>query len=96
MERFIFTIKNPHNLSPRIFKQKRGVLAAYHSSSYGPTFGNGYDFVVCDRCQDSNNSYSNFGSNYTNETGIAGKEVLTGAYKFTVAEIEVFEVTWKQ
>jgi hypothetical protein len=96
MESFIFTIKNPHNLPARIFKQKQGILAAYHISSYGPTFGNGCDFYVCDRCRDSNSSYSNFGSTYTNDTGIAGKEVLTGAYNFTVVEIEVFEVTWRQ
>jgi hypothetical protein len=96
MESFIFTIKNPHNLPAQIFKQKEGVKAAYHYASYGPTFGGGHDLGVNDQCRNSDSCWSNFGTTYTNETGIAGKEVLTGANKFTVAEIEVFEVTWRQ
>jgi hypothetical protein len=32
------------------------------------------------------------GTSYANDTGIDGKQVLTGAYNFTVKEIEVFEV----
>jgi hypothetical protein len=61
--------------------------------SYGPTFGGGYDLHVCDKCGSSSNSYSSLGSTDRNHTGIAGNQVLTGACKFTVAEIEVFEVT---
>jgi hypothetical protein len=96
MESFVFTITNPHNLSPRIFKQQRGDNAVYHHPSYGPTFGGGLTIHVCDQCRSSNNSYSSFGSPYNNDTGISGNEVLTGACNFTVNEIEVFEVTWRQ
>jgi hypothetical protein len=89
---FIFTIKNPHNLPAQLFRQKQGAQAIGDHGSYGPTFGYGCDFHVCDKCQNSNNSYSNLGITYANETGIEGKQVLTGAYNFTAKEIEVFEV----
>jgi hypothetical protein len=51
MESFVFTIKNPHNLRAQIFKQKDGVQAVNHRASYGPTFGCGCDFHICDRCR---------------------------------------------
>jgi hypothetical protein len=90
---FIFTLKNPHNLGARLFKQKQADNAIYDHSSYGPTFGNGFDLYVCDQCQSSNNNCSNFGTGYVNDTGIDGRQVLAGAYNFTVEEIEVFQVT---
>jgi hypothetical protein len=96
LESFAFTIKNPHNLPAQLFKQQRGERAVYHNASYGPTFGAGHDFYVCDECRNSNNSYSTFGNSYANDTGIGGQQVLTGAYNFTVEEIEVFEVMWRQ
>jgi hypothetical protein len=89
---FIFTLKNPHNVAARIFKQKQADNAIYDYGSYGPTFGNGHDLYVCDQCQNSASSYSNLGSIYVNDTGIDAQQVLTGSYNFTVEEIEVFEV----
>jgi hypothetical protein len=89
---FVFTLTNPHNLAPRIFKQKSQDHAIADFSSYGPTFGGGNDFYVCDKCQTSGSSYSSLGSTYINDTGIGANEVLAGARNFTVEEIEVFEV----
>jgi hypothetical protein len=90
---FLFTLKNPHNLPARIFKQKQAENAIDDHGSYGPRFGTGNaDLYVCDKCQTSTSSYSILGSVYVNDTGIAGNQVLTGAQNFTVAEIEVFEV----
>jgi hypothetical protein len=89
---FVFTIKNPHNLPPRIFRQKQNAQTIFDHSTYGSTFGNPHDFYVCDQCHTSTTSYSNLGQVYINDTGIAGNQVLTGGYSFTVEEIEVFEV----
>jgi hypothetical protein len=89
---FLFTIKNPHNLSARIFKLKTEAEAIYDRASYGPTFGSGHDFYVCDECHNSNTSYSRFGLAYLNDTGISGRDVLNGITNFSVDEIEVFEV----
>jgi hypothetical protein len=95
LESFIFTIKNPHNLGARIFNLANAIHAIYDNSMYGPTFGGGHDFHVCDECHTSNSNYSNFGHTYRNDTGIDGARVLTGASNFTVKEIEVFEVMSK-
>jgi hypothetical protein len=91
LQTFLFTLKNPHNLPPRIFHQKEERYAIYDGSSYGPTFG-GTALCVCDKCQSSNSSYSTLGNYSDNDTGIQGNQVLTGAQNFTVKEIEVFEL----
>jgi hypothetical protein len=96
MDSFVFTIKNPHNLPARIFRQKQAAKAVYHGGSYGPAFGCGHDLTVCNKCRDSSGSGSILGNTYTNDTRITGNEVLTGAQQFTVQEIEVFEVIWRQ
>jgi hypothetical protein len=90
---FVFTIKNPHNLPSRIFKQKHETYAILTHPSYGPTFGDGHTVHVCDQCHTCNRSYSVFTSCYPNDTGIANNQVFTGAQNFTVKEIEVFEVS---
>jgi hypothetical protein len=92
LKSFVFTIKNPHNLPPTIFKQQRETDAIHPYSSRGPVFGSGHTLSVCDQCHTSNSSYSNFGGTYANDTGIAGTQVLAGPQSFTVEEIEVFEV----
>jgi hypothetical protein len=95
LKSFIFTLKNPHNLSPRIFKQKQAEYAIYNYSLWGPIFAGHQDLAVCGQCHSVNSSYSNVGNGYINDTGIPGNQVLSGAQNFTVAEIEVFEVIWR-
>jgi hypothetical protein len=89
---FLFTIKNPHNLPPRIFRQCRAESPIQCHFAFGPTFGAGADLYVHDHCNANSTSYSQLGYTYTNDTGIADNAVLTGAYNFWVKEIEVFEV----
>jgi hypothetical protein len=89
---FIFTIKTPHNLPSQIFKQTKADKAIYNDSSYGPIFAGYSDLGIADQCQNSSGSWSNLGVGYINDTGIDGKNVLTGSYNFTVKEIEVFEL----
>jgi hypothetical protein len=89
---FLFTIQNPHNLEPQIFKQKEEACAIYDHASYGPTFGVAYDFYICNQCNSQKSSHSCLGSTYMNDTGREGNTVLTGSQNFLVKEIEVFEV----
>jgi hypothetical protein len=91
-ESYLFTIRNPHNLSARKFALSNPSYAIYCNSSYGPTFGGGHDIFVSDSSNTNANSYSNFGHSYVNDTGINGKQVFTGEYEFTVKEIEVFTI----
>jgi hypothetical protein len=89
---FVFTIKNPHNLPERIFKQKQEASAIHNGSAYGPTFGSNLDFRVYEPFQTAKNNYSHLGGTYINDTGIAGNQMLTGESNFAVDEMEIFEV----
>jgi hypothetical protein len=92
---FLFTIKNPHGLPPRTFPLGRDgrANAIYNQSTYGPLFGSGHDLCIHNQCNAFNSSSTNLGYSYTNDSGIPGNSVLTGAANFVVEEIEVFEIT---
>jgi hypothetical protein len=90
---FLFTIKNQHNLSARIFGQKEADYAIYNTGGYGPIFGRGHDLYVCNECQTSKSSYTNLGSSYNNDTGLSSTVVFTGGQCFQAKEVEVFEVS---
>jgi hypothetical protein len=89
---FLFTLKNPHNISPRKFKLLNASTAIWSGSGYGPIFGNGHDICVYDKFNTNASHYTNVGTGYVNDTGIDGKQVLTGESNFIVKEIEVFTI----
>jgi hypothetical protein len=92
LQSFLFTIKNPHNLPARIFKQNRAENAIADNGGCGPSFGSAWDLYVCDQCHGSNGSHTDLSTVYTNDTGIPSRQVFTGDYNFTAEELEVFEV----
>jgi len=60
----------------------------YCHQSYGPTFGNAdHDIYICDNCNTTNSSYSNFGNTYDHAND---QNKLAGGYNFTVKDYEVF------
>jgi hypothetical protein len=65
--------------------------AIYYRSSYGPTFGV-HDLFVASDFDSNANSYTSLGTSFANDTGIHGQQFLTAQLKFTVKEIEVFEI----
>jgi hypothetical protein len=91
-ESFLFTIRNPHNLSAQKFALSDPSYAIYCYSSCGPSFGATNDIYVADSSNANTNSYSNLGVRYVNDTGINGTQVFTGERNFTVKEIEVFTI----
>jgi hypothetical protein len=90
---FVFTLKNPHNFPAKKFalKAEGKDRAIFCSSTRAPSF---YDVVVCDNCSNTARSYTcNFGRSYVNDTGWERAIFFTGGERFTVKEIEVFEMT---
>jgi hypothetical protein len=92
---FLFTLRNPHGVPPRKFalmaEWKQGAIRC--NSALGPAFGNG--IFVFDNCNANRDSFTRFGTRwrnrvYANDT--AFEHFLTSAEKFTVKEIEVFEI----
>jgi hypothetical protein len=87
---YVWTLKNPHNLPPQIFPQKTQFVGIQDYPHCGPSFGRP-DLYVLDRGNATDQNSSNL-SQFVNDSGIAGHEVLTGARHFVVKEIEVFQV----
>jgi hypothetical protein len=95
---FLFTLRNPHGVPPRKFalKADKKQYAIYCNSGYGPRFGWCGDILVYDNCNTNRDSYTRIGTHYGDRTyanDTAFEYFLTGAEKFTVKEIEVFQVT---
>jgi hypothetical protein len=91
---FLFSLKNARNSAPHKFRLSSGSNAINSVSSYGPTFGSGHNIYVSDGCNANASSYTNIGSAYVKDTGIAGNQVLAGEYNFTVKEIEIFMINF--
>ena len=81
---FIFSFDNK-----KIYYSKNGSNSIYGNSSYGPTFGGGHDFYICDGCNSSNNSYESMGNSYEND---GKKYPLTGSSNFLVSDYEVYQL----
>jgi len=86
---FIFLLRSKTK-KPERWDVTNAPNAFYTYSSYGPTFGSGHDFYICDSCNSTTGSYSNLGNSYN-----APKDttMLAGAYNFTVKDYEVFTVS---
>jgi hypothetical protein len=93
LKSFLFTLKNRHNFPARKFALKAETkdYAIRCDSSYCPHI---YDISVYDNCSANTRSWTyNFGCSYLNDTDRNGNTFFTGSEKFTVKEIEVFEIT---
>jgi hypothetical protein len=92
LKSFVFTLKNPHNLSARRFTLR--VTEQDHAiccdSARGPHFR---DIVVSDNCNANSKSNTLLGFSYINNSGLNEKVLFTGSSSFQVKEIEVFEIT---
>jgi hypothetical protein len=96
MRSFLFTLRNPHGVPPRKFalrEEKKG-KAISCESDWGPRFYSGIG--VSDNCNTNRDSYTLIGTrwndrSYVNDTRF--EYFLTGDYRFTVKEIEIFEIT---
>ena len=87
---FIFSLNNSFNKSVKM-NIKQGYNAIYATSSYGPTFGNGYDFYISDQSNINTNSYTNIYSYEMPSFGYSST-LLAGTYSFKTFEIEVYSV----
>ena len=75
-----------------IYYNKNNGYEIYCHSSYGPTFGGGHDFYICDNCNSSNSSYNN--SDYSYNTN--GKKcAMAGTYNFLVKDYEVYQLEFE-
>jgi len=89
---YIFLARAGKNVTPKSGKWKvtQTQYSVYHGSSYGPSFGGGYDFYLASGCNTNTSSYANAGHSYAcpkNNT------LLAGQYNFMVKDFEVYLLT---
>lgn len=98
---FIFSLVNNENKT-HIFNHHRvtrlfvGTTGNYLSNmplvlqTFSP------DIVICDSCNTTENSYSNLGTNYSNQeflqNSLRAQTILAGSHHFQVSEIEIFQI----
>mmetsp|Transcript_52579 Transcript_52579/g.83738 ORF Transcript_52579/g.83738 Transcript_52579/m.83738 type:complete len:750 (-) Transcript_52579:96-2345(-) len=86
---WIFLLRSTRGNVPQKWNVTNAGNAVYHNISYGPTFGGGFDFYLCNNCNTTNSSYSNLGHSYA---APKDQNMLAGSYNFMVKEFEVFQV----
>jgi hypothetical protein len=99
LKSFIFTLKNPHKLSPHKFplKADRKQYAMHcHSSDRLMWIGWSGSIVIYDNCNINTKSCTGYWdtdqSSYANDTGLDGNTLFAGEKNFTVKELEIFEL----
>jgi hypothetical protein len=94
LKSFLFSLKNPRNTNAMRFglRENQKSYAISCDAGDGPAFGNGHDIRILNDCDLNTKSYTSVGNTYLNDTGLCGSRVLTGAERFKVREIEVFEI----
>lgn len=86
---FIFLLRSTRGNVPLKWNVTNAGNAVYHNISYGPTFGGGFDFYLCNNCNTTNSSYSNLGNSYG---APKDKNLLAGSYNFQVKDYEVWQI----
>nr|XP_058945615.1 uncharacterized protein LOC131773682 [Pocillopora verrucosa] len=90
---FLFSFNNIKGYNPVKLTQYRNQQhAMYTCSSYGPTFGSGFDIKIHDDAVNNQRSYTLCGGTYSNPKDyLAGNcGFFTGSYYFIPSDIEVF------
>ena len=96
---FLFSLVNKPGWAPvklpQTGKYSSGQLSIRFYSSYGPTFGGGYDIHISNSASSNSISYSNLGYTYSPPSGYSysstfAQTFLAGTYNFTPDEVETF------
>ena len=99
---FLFSLVNKPGWAPVKLPQTGAYSYNMNSipdcSSYGPSFGGGWDIAIYDYASSSSNSYTYLGWTYSAPSGYSlgstfTKTFLAGTYNFTPDEVETFYET---
>ena len=96
---FIYSLYNINGYAPVKLQIKSGQsqYAVVRDSSYGPTFGGGFDINIKNNAASHRQSYAYCGSTYPLPPGYSSSgsscTFYAGSYRFTPTDIEVFYET---
>jgi hypothetical protein len=93
---FLFTLTNPHGISPTKYPIKSSGEHAVVPNAMGPTFGQ-YDICVYPNSNLNSQSFIKFPTYYNDSTG-KGYLTFTGSTNFTTTDIEIYRLAniWDQ
>jgi len=93
---FLFTLTNPHGISPTKYLVKSGGEHAVVPNAMGPTFGQ-YDICVYPNSNLNSQSFIKFPTYFIDSTG-KGYLTFTGSTNFTTTDIEIYRLAniWDQ
>jgi hypothetical protein len=88
---FLFTLINPHSIPPTKYPIKNTKHSICDITGSGPTFGYGFDLLVCDNSQTKTGSSISFPHSYIDTTNRASM-TFTGNANFQTSDIEVYRL----
>jgi len=93
---FLFTLTNPHGISPTKYPIKSSGEHAVVPNAMGPTFGQ-YDICIYPNSNLNCQSFIKFPTYYNDSTG-KGYLTFTGSTNFTTTDIEIYRLAniWDQ
>jgi hypothetical protein len=93
---FLFTLTNPHGISPTKYPIKSSGDHAVVPNAMGPTFGQ-YDICIYPNSNLNSQSFIKFPTYYNDTTG-KGYLTFTGSTNFTTSDIEIYRLAniWDQ
>jgi len=93
---FLFTLTNPHGISPKKYPIKPSGEHAVIPNAMAPTFGQ-YDICLYPNSNLNSQSYIHFPTNYQ-DTSTKGYLTFTGSTNFTTTDIEIYRLAniWDQ
>ena len=93
---FLFSLVNKPGWAPvKLPQTGSNSKSILFQSSFGPTFGGGYDIYISNSASSNSNSYSDLGYTYSPLSGYSygstfAQTFLAGTYTFTPDEVETF------
>jgi hypothetical protein len=90
---FLFTVKKSSEQHGQEFALSNPLYVIDCHASYGLCFENDNDIYAANDYNTNTNSYTNLGTTYVNNTGIADHQIFNDEQYFIVQEIEVFSIT---
>jgi hypothetical protein len=93
---FLFTLTNPHGISPAKYPIKSSGEHAVVPNAMGPTFGQ-YDICIYPNSNLNSQSFIKFPTHFNDSTG-KGYLTFTGSTNFTTRDIEIYRLSniWDQ
>ena len=91
---FLFSFQTGNNLD--VFNVAVAHQAIYNYPDQLATFGGGFDFILCNNCNDCSDSYSNLGFTYKGPNvelyNPKTREHLAGSFYFKATEVETYQL----